>query len=61
MTILQTYSRTDPLEELQPVMTKEQLLALKEEAKRVYVHPSWPDIWRILRRRPESRTGSPWA
>lgn len=39
MTILQTYSRTDPLEELQPVMTKEQLLALKEEAKRVYVHP----------------------
>ncbi len=39
MAILQTYSQRDPLEELQPVMTKEQLLSLKEEAQRVYVHP----------------------
>ena len=39
MAILQTYSQRDPLEELQPVMTKEQLLFLKEEAQRVYVHP----------------------
>ena len=37
--ILQTYSQKDPLTELQPVMTKEELLALKEEAGRVYVHP----------------------
>ena len=37
--ILQTYSQKDPLTELQAVMTKEELLALKEEAGRVYVHP----------------------
>ncbi len=37
--ILQTYSREDPLEKLQAVMTKEELLSMKEEAKRVYVHP----------------------
>ena len=37
--ILQAYSQEDPLEKLQPVMTKEELLSMKEEAKRVYVHP----------------------
>ena len=37
--ILQTYSREDPLEKLQAVMTKEELLSMKEEAKRVYLHP----------------------
>ena len=37
--ILQAYSQKDPLTELQAVMTKEELLALKEEAGRVYVHP----------------------
>ena len=37
--ILQAYSMEDPLEKLQPVMTKEELLSMKEEAKRVYVHP----------------------
>ncbi|HJA92534.1 MAG TPA: MoxR family ATPase [Candidatus Eisenbergiella merdipullorum] len=37
--ILQAYSQKDPLEELQAVMTKEELLSLKEEAARVYVHP----------------------
>ena len=37
--ILQTYSCADPLAELQPVLTGQQLLKLKEEASRVYVHP----------------------
>ncbi|HJC55904.1 MAG TPA: MoxR family ATPase [Candidatus Eisenbergiella intestinipullorum] len=37
--ILQAYSSKDPLEELQPVMTGQELLALKEEAQKVYVHP----------------------
>ena len=37
--ILQTYSQKDPLTELQAVMTREELLALKEEAGIVYVHP----------------------
>ena len=37
--ILQAYSTEDPLERLQPVMTKEELLSMKEEAKQVYVHP----------------------
>ncbi len=39
ISILQTYAQGDPLEELQAVMTKEELLSLKEEAAKVYVHP----------------------
>lgn len=38
--ILETYREKDPLEELKAVVTKEELLALKEEAKQVYVHPA---------------------
>ena len=39
ISILQTYAQGAPLEELQAVMTKEELLSLKEEAAKVYVHP----------------------
>ncbi len=37
--ILTTYSREDPLETLEPVMTQQELLALKQEAAQVFVHP----------------------
>ena len=37
--ILTTYSQSDPLEELTAVMSQEELLALKAEAAKVYVHP----------------------
>ena len=38
--ILDTYQTKDPLKELTAVMDRETLLALKEEAARVYVHPA---------------------
>ncbi len=37
--ILETYCHADPIMELQPVITREELLAMKEEAARVSVHP----------------------
>ena len=37
--ILETYKDKDPLPELKPVMSKKELLSIKEEAERVYVHP----------------------
>ena len=37
--ILETYKDKDPLPELKPVMSKKELLFIKEEAERVYVHP----------------------
>lgn len=37
--ILTTYSEGDPLASLEAVISREELLALKEEAERVYVHP----------------------
>lgn len=37
--ILTTYSKEDPLEKLEPVMSKEELLTMKEEAAKVFVHP----------------------
>lgn len=37
--ILTTYSKEDPLESLEPVMSQEELLAMKAEAAKVFVHP----------------------
>ena len=37
--ILKAYGESDPLEKLEAVMTKEELLALKKEARMVFVHP----------------------
>ena len=37
--ILETYCHADPIMELQQVITREELLAMKEEAARVSVHP----------------------
>lgn len=37
--ILTTYSAGDPLTQLHAIMSREQLLAMREEAEKVYVHP----------------------
>lgn len=37
--ILDTYRNGDPLTDLQAVVTKEELLRMKEEVERIYVHP----------------------
>lgn len=37
--ILTTYSAGDPLTQLRAIMSREQLLAMREEAEKVYVHP----------------------
>lgn len=36
--ILETYRNSDPLEELQPVITRKELLSMKQEVTAVYVH-----------------------
>ena len=38
--ILETYQYADPLVELQPVVSKEDILRMKREAGQVYVHPA---------------------
>ena len=55
--ILQTYSREDPLEKLQAVMTKEELLSMRRRRSGFTCIPSLPDILRMLPRRQESRKG----
>jgi len=37
--ILETYKDRDPLPWLRPVMSREELLSIKEEAEKIYVHP----------------------
>lgn len=38
--ILETYRSFDPLADLAPVVTKEEILQMKREAQQVYVHPA---------------------
>lgn len=38
--ILDTYMEKDPLEDLEPVITAEELLSLRSQAEKVYVHPN---------------------
>ena len=53
--ILETYKDKDPLPELKPVMSKKELLSIKEKRKGFMYIPSSTAIWQILPWRQGSR------